>query len=144
EERISVAKQIHDELGQMLSVLKMDISLLFGSMSGKIKPEFEKIVDKETEDVIKRMNKILLSVQRITTELRPEVLDDLGLKEAIDWQAKQFGERAGIEVEVNAFDGEADFLNPQQSTTIFRIFQEALTNIMRHANATAVQVSLKK
>ncbi|HEX6983547.1 MAG TPA: PAS domain-containing protein [Balneolaceae bacterium] len=144
EERISVAKQIHDELGQMLSVLKMDISLLFGSMSGKVKSEFEEVVDKETREVIGRMDKILQSVQRITTELRPEVLDDLGLKEAIDWQAKQFGERAGIDVEVNSFEGETDFLNDGQSSTIFRIFQETLTNIMRHAEATSVNVNLRK
>lgn len=144
EERISIARQIHDDLGQMLSVLKMDISLLFGSYAQKIKSEYEEMLQKETRHVIDRIDKIIISVQRITTELRPEVLDDLGLKEAIDWQAKQFGDRTGIKVNINAFDSEADYLNKEKSTTVFRIFQETLANITRHAQATSVNIDLHK
>lgn len=143
EERIRIAREIHDELGQMLTVLKMDVSMLSGQMKKKIPGDILEYFNSEAEKILHRINTIIESVQRITTSLRPEVLDDLGLKEAIEWQAKQFANQTGINVQFNTNLEDADFLMEVQSTTLFRILQETLTNIMRHADATKVKITLE-
>ncbi len=141
EERIRIAREIHDELGQMLTVLKMDISVLSGQMKKKVSEEILAYFNNEAEKILDRINTIIKSVQRITTDLRPEVLDDLGLKEAIEWQSKEFESHSGIPVNFSTDLNSTDFLNDVQSTTLFRILQETLTNVMRHANASRVDIS---
>src|SRR5258707_5351820 len=83
------------------------------------------------------------TVRRIASELRPSVLDDLGLVEAIEWQARQFQGRTGIICHCDYSPEDVD-LDQEQSTAIFRIFQEALTNVLRHAHATSVEIAMKK
>lgn len=144
EERIRIAREIHDELGQMLTVLKMDVSMLSGQMKKKVSDEILKYFNSEAEKILDRINTIIHSVQRITTDLRPEVLDDLGLKEAIEWQSKEFESHTGVPVNFSTNLNSTKFLNDVQSTTLFRILQETLTNVMRHANASRVDISLDR
>lgn len=144
DERIRIARQVHDELGQMLTVLKMDVSMLGEEMQEKTSSEVSQDLKKQTVKVLDRINVIIKSVQTITTELRPEVLDDLGLKEAIDWQAGEFEKRTNINISFKSHIDETDFLDDEKATTLFRIFQETLTNIARHANASRVDIKLKR
>lgn len=139
KERIRIAREIHDELGQMLTVLKMDISLAMKNFAGA--PSGLK---KQISTIIERIDTIIRSVQRITTDLRPEVLDDLGLQEAIEWQASEFEKRSGIKLFFENNVELIDELSSEQSTAIFRIFQETLTNILRHARATKVNVQINR
>lgn len=138
QERTSIAREIHDELGQQLTGLKMDIYWL----SRKIDTSDTEITNKLRES-LELINATVASVRKIATDLRPSILDDLGLIAALEWQSEEFEKRSGTQVE---FCNEAgDFeLKPESVTAIFRIFQELLTNVARHANATLVKVLLKK
>jgi PAS domain S-box-containing protein len=138
EERTRVAREIHDELGQMLTALKIDLSWLAKRLPASQEPLLAK-----TDAMSKLVDMTIASVKRISAELRPGLLDNLGLAEAIEWQAGQFRERTGIECEV-ALAPESISLDRERSTILFRIVQEALTNITRHAQATTVRISLMK
>jgi PAS domain S-box-containing protein len=138
EERTAIAREIHDELGQELTALKMDLSWLQKKLKQNEKPLFEK-----TKATLQLTDAIIKTVKRISTELRPGLLDDLGLSAAIEWQAEEFRKRTGIKCRV-ILDPEEITLDRERSTAIFRIFQETLTNIARHAQATKVAVSLKE
>jgi PAS domain S-box-containing protein len=135
-ERMRIAREIHDDLGQSLTGLKMDMSWLV-----------RRLTNPEKSDKVRSMSNLIdatiKSVRRIATELRPGILDDLGLFAAIEWQGEEFAARTGIPCKVHAPPVAVE-LNPQATTAAFRIFQEALTNIIRHAHATKVQVTLKK
>ncbi|MGD8747913.1 MAG: PAS domain-containing protein [Balneolaceae bacterium] len=144
EERIRIAREIHDELGQMLTVLKMDISMMSDEMRKKVPDDILEYFNEEAEKILKRINTIIGSVQRITTELRPQVLDNLGLSEAIQWQAREYEKRTELEINFRSELPQTDFLNNDQSTTLFRIFQEAMNNVIRHAEASKVDIELKK
>jgi signal transduction histidine kinase len=137
EERTNIAREIHDELGQALTALKMDVSWL-----GSKYKDFEPVVAK-TKTMAELIDSTIRRVKRICTDLRPGVLDDLGLIAAIEWQAEEFQKRTGIRCEVN-FHPDDLVLDRELSTTIFRILQEALTNIMRHAEATKVEIRLER
>lgn len=137
-ERSKIAREIHDELGQALTALKMDIHWLGQRLSG----DEQRLLDK-TKSMSKLIDMTVQSVQRISSELRPGLLDDLGLSAAVEWQAEEFRNRTGIQCKVMS-DPEEIALSQALSTAVFRIFQEALTNIARHANATKVEVNLKK
>jgi PAS domain S-box-containing protein len=137
QERTSIAREIHDELGQALTALKMDISWL-----GSKYRDNELLLEK-TKTMINLINSTIRTVKRISSELRPVVLDDLGLVAAIEWQAEEFQKRTGIECELH-FDPEDMLLERAVSTTIFRILQEALTNVIRHAEATKVKIRLEE
>jgi signal transduction histidine kinase len=143
-ERIRIARELHDELGQMLSVLKMDVFLAVEKsreqFDGKAGNEFLK----EFKTIIERIDTIIRSVQRITSELRPEVLDDLGLEEAIKWQVQEFEKRTKISTEFVNNGGKLDNVEDELSTAIFRILQETMTNVLRHSKASKVQVSPRK
>ncbi len=143
-ERIRIAREIHDELGQMLTVLKMDISMMSGSIKEKVSGEVLEYFNEEAEKVLDRINTIIDSVQRITTELRPEVLDDLGLIEALKWQAREFRKRTDISIGFKTNVTNTDFLGEDETTTLFRIYQETMNNIIRHAQATEVKIELEK
>ncbi len=138
EERRSLARDIHDDLGQALTALKMDLSLL----SKKFPKDQKPLLDR-TQAISKLMDTSIETVKRISTELRPGVLDDLGLAAAIEWQAAEFQHRTGITCEVTS-DPRDIILDRDRSTAIFRIFQESLTNVARHAQATRVTASLKE
>jgi signal transduction histidine kinase len=138
EERGSIAREIHDELGQVLSKLKLDLSWLKKRLAPEQKPLLEK-ADRMSDLV----DSTVKTVQRISSELRPGVLDYLGLAEAIDWQLKEFREQTGIEC-MAAIAPEFAIEDKDVSTAVFRIFQETLTNIIRHAKASRVSVDLKQ
>ena len=138
EERTSIAREIHDELGQQLTGLKMDIYWL----SRKINTADNEIAAKLKES-IELINATVATVRKIATDLRPSILDDLGLIAALEWQGEEFEKRSGIRVEFNNMAGDA-LLKPDAVTAIFRIYQELLTNVARHANASLVKVLLQK
>ena len=137
EERIHIAREIHDELGQALTGLKFDIAALSRSFTlGSLDD-----VNEGTKGVLGQIDRIINSVRRIASGLRPEVLDEIGLSAAIEWQAREFSRRTGIRCVVEIAPGFAD-PDKDRSTALFRIFQELLTNVARHANATRVAVHL--
>lgn len=136
EERKRIGREIHDELGQQLTAIKMDISWI----AKKTDPSQEAFKTK-LQNVIALLDGGNQSIRRILNELRPVILDDYGLLEALLWQAQQFTANTHIPVAMTA--SESDMKIPEEiSTCIFRIFQEALTNITRYAKATQVKVSL--
>ena len=134
EERTTIAREIHDELGQALTGLKMDLSWLRKKI-----PE-EELIEK-TQSMLKLIDSTIQTVRKISTELRPGILDDLGLIAAIEWQAGDFQSRTGIKCEFNSSLEEVA-LEREVSTAIFRIVQETLTNVVRHANATQVNIKV--
>lgn len=145
EERARIAREIHDELGQMLTVLKIDMSMFNESIKNIISDDEADSLIVEMEQMMSRIDTIIDSVHGITTKLRPEILDDVGLIEAVEWQAKEWTKRTDLSAEVSSsLDITNNFLTEDQKTTLFRIFQEAMTNIIRHAKATKVEVNFKK
>jgi signal transduction histidine kinase len=135
EERIHIAREIHDELGQALTGLKFDINALAKGSSTD-----DAIADKK-QHLCLQIDRIINSVRRIASGLRPEVLDEIGLAAAIEWQAREFQRRTGIRCLVEIAPGFSD-PDKERSTALFRIFQELLTNVARHAGATRVSVHL--
>jgi len=140
EERTTLSREIHDELGQLITGLKMDLSWLRRRVQ-----ELGHGIPEAVSGRIGQMNSMLddaiHSVRKIAGELRPAVLDDLGLVAAIEWQARDFGERTGILCET-ALGIDDVPMDRERATEFFRIYQELLTNIARHAHATAVQITL--
>ena len=137
-ERSRIAREIHDELGQLLTVLKFDIAWL----NGKI-PESEPALLEKTESMKDLVDTTIKTVQRIATDLRPLILDHLGLTAALEWYVDQFQARTGVTCELAAETGEI-IVDEGRSIALFRIFQEGLTNVMRHADASLVEVTLRK
>jgi len=138
EERTSIAREVHDELGQALTALKMDLSWLSRRL-----PESDELLSDKTRSMSALIDSTIQKTREITTELRPGLLDDLGLVAAIEWQAEEFERRTEIACDVNC-DPEDMVLGEEVSTALFRIFQETLTNVARHANATSVKASLRE
>lgn len=138
DERTRISREIHDELGQALTALKMDLSWIIKRLGKEEKPIREK-----AHLMSKLIDMNIQTVKRISAELRPGLLDDLGLTAAIEWQAEEFRKRTGIKCELSVRPDDME-LERDLSTAIFRIFQETLTNVVRHAKAKKVRVSLKK
>ncbi|MGZ3453071.1 MAG: GAF domain-containing protein [Polyangiales bacterium] len=136
EERTGIAREVHDELGQALTALKMDIAWIGRRLDA---PE---LVEKASS-MSSMIDETIDVVRRISAELRPGVLDDIGLRAAIEWQSQELQRRIGVRCTVSSNLGD-EKLDRAISTTIFRIFQEALTNVARHAKATSVSVSLER
>lgn len=136
EERIYVAREIHDELGQRLTGIKLDASWIKNKIQSIYPEGGERI-----ERLIEGVNSTISKVRKLATDLRPGVLDDLGLEAAIEWHLEQFKQQTNIEV---MFQSEAlrNNYNKTINTAVYRIFQEALTNITRHAKATKIKVFL--
>jgi PAS domain S-box-containing protein len=137
EERLNLSREIHDELGQQLTVLKMDISRLS-----------KKVVDREDHDHIEKFDQVLGSinnmvetVREIAARLRPGLLDDLGLAATLEWYCNDFTKRTGIRTNFICGVTEDKF-SQNINIGLFRIFQESLTNVVRHADATKIDVSL--
>ena len=136
EERTRISREIHDELGQKLTVLKMSVSRLRQAL-----PREPEALRSSASAILESIDGLLRTVRDLSTELRPVVLDHLGLVEAIKWQARQFESRTGIACGIRSrLDGVA--VDPNRSTDLFRVVQEALTNVVRHARATRVQIQL--
>src|SRR5258706_2574170 len=137
EERIHIAREIHDELGQALTGLKFDLN----AFARQFEKDSPAVRAEKHQGLGVAIDPIINSVRRIPPGLRPEVLDEIGLAAAFEWQAREFQRRTGIRCLV-AID--AEFVDPdkERSTALFRIFQELLTNVARHANATRVNVTL--
>jgi PAS domain S-box-containing protein len=138
DERTTIAREIHDELGQQLTGLKMDVYWL----SRKINSTDIEVTNKLNES-IELINATVSSVRKIATDLRPSILDDLGLTAALEWQGEEFEKRSGTLVEFINEAGDV-LVNPDAVTAVFRIYQELLTNVARHANASIVKVLLQK
>jgi signal transduction histidine kinase len=137
EERIHIAREIHDELGQALTGLKYDINALAKAVG----VGGAAAIEGKPAHLCQQIDRIINSVRRISSGLRPEVLDEIGLSAAVEWQAREFARRTGIRCTVEISPA---FQDPdrERSTALFRIFQELLTNVARHAHATKVAVHL--
>jgi len=136
EEQIRIAREVHDELGQSLTGLKLQLTWLASRLPKRSKPLHEK-----ARSMAAHIDETIQAVRRIATELRPGVLDTAGLLAALEWQANAFQTQTGIVCEVKAQMKET-LWDQDLNTAFFRIFQEALTNIIRHAKATKVEVRL--
>lgn len=143
EERTKISREVHDELGQSLTGLKIDLDLLKKQLS---ESGDNRENDKLTEGIRNMASLVdynIQSVRRIAMELRPGVLDDLGTVAAIEWQLQDFEKRTGIKCQFSS--GVEDFpLSREVSTDLFRIFKEVITNVARHSKATLVKVKLNE
>ncbi|MEJ2155734.1 MAG: histidine kinase [Desulfobacteraceae bacterium] len=136
EERHRIAREIHDQFGQSLTILKMDLTWM-----KKHFPDRASELDAKMEAMAQVIGEALETLHAVTAELRPVMLDDFGLSAAIEWQVEEFRKRSGIDCRMEETGFEPD-LPKDQAAAIFRIFQETLTNIMRHAKADRVEVRL--
>jgi signal transduction histidine kinase len=137
QERTDVAREVHDELGQALTVLKMDVHWL-GQRLGTAPALQDK-----ARAMSKTIDTTVQAVRRISSELRPKLLDDLGLSAAIEWQSREFEQRSDVQCDLRS-EPEDLVLDAARSTALFRIFQETLTNVARHAGASRVDVLLRQ
>ena len=138
EERTRIARELHDELGVRLTCLKMDLSRLQPSMNDASRQKLEEKV----LSMIEQVDLTIAAVQGLVAELRPGVLDDLGLVAAVEWQCQDFERRSGIRCFVDSHDEDIP-LDPAKATAAFRICQEALINVLRHAEAKEIRVHLE-
>ena len=136
EERTHIAREILDEFGQLMTALQMELSWLTSRL-----PDHPPDLTEKTEAMSNVIDESLKVVRRLSSQLRPSVLDHFGLAAAIRWQAETFSERTSIPHQLY-LDGAADLLDRKLSTALFRILQESLTNVEHHADATAVHIEL--
>lgn len=139
EEKTRIARELHDDLGQQLTALKIDLSSIELSLGGSESASPDVLA--QLRGMRRIVDTTVASARRIAADLRPVMLDDLGLLPAIDWLVNDFMARYGIEVERRIEPGEVMF-SRNGATTLFRIIQEALTNVARHADATRVTLTL--
>ena len=137
-EKKKIALDLHDDLGQKLTALHMDLSWL----KTRIIKDLPHLSDK-LNDMAELLNLSMKNVQEIATELRPSILDNLGLISAVEWLLEEYMRKSNIEYQFDV-SPEGIKINKQLTVAIFRIIQEALTNVVRHANATIVKVSIEK
>ena len=140
EERKRIAREIHDELGALLLAIKLDLDAC-----RKTRACGDTAAERTLAELITRADMAIESVRRIATDLRPSILDNVGVLAAVEWQAQDVERRTGIKCEFDA-DCESDELNvdPDRATAIFRIVQEALANVVRHSGATHVKITLRE
>jgi two-component system, NarL family, sensor histidine kinase UhpB len=141
EEAIRIARELHDQLGRCLTTLNLDLGWIERGLTGGVVAESTGGLLEKAQRMSQALDETVHTVRRISAELRPEVLDDLGLAAAIEWQARDFQARSGVACVVRVPEEDLQ-LNREQATALFRIFQESLTNIARHAQATKVWVHL--
>ena len=136
EEKSRIARELHDDLGQQLTALKMDVSSL------ELAPGTDADARAQLRGMQRLIDATVASMRRIAADLRPVMLDDLGLVPAIEWLVNDFTNRYGIQVQPR-IDGMLTDFSRDSSTAIFRIVQEALTNVARHSNASHVELELR-
>jgi PAS domain S-box-containing protein len=136
EERRVMAREIHDELGQALTGLKMDVHWLSGRLA-----EMKDGIPEKIREMDRQLDQTVHTVRRLSAELRPCLLDDLGLSAALEWYADTVRDRLGIPVDIISIP-EDIAVNEECSTNVYRIFQEALTNVARHSGASQVEILL--
>jgi len=134
EERTRLARELHDRLGQTLTAIRIDLA------AAKATPDREQQLPR-IDAISGLVEETIHAVRKISTELRPGILDDLGLAATVEWAAEEFQARTGIVCQVGAAEPDPA-LDPERATALYRIFQEALTNIARHARATQVAIGL--
>ncbi|HRG24996.1 MAG TPA: PAS domain S-box protein [Chitinophagaceae bacterium] len=139
EERSAIAREIHDELGQQLTVLKIDFSWL----ESRLNLGDNKVLTDKFADISSLLDRAVKTVRRMSTSLRPSMLDDLGLVATIDWYLADFGRRVNLKTEFHHDDDEYN-MPDKMRTAFFRIFQESVTNVIRHSDATTVIVELSR
>ena len=139
EERTLVARDLHDQIGQILTAIKMDCDWV----TRRLSPKNDAALSARLAGSLDRIKEATESLRSVCTRLRPGVLDDLGLAAAIEWQAKEFAAVTGTQCDVSVPHEDIP-LDANRSTAIFRILQEALTNVARHAQAKMVRVSLAR
>jgi two-component system sensor histidine kinase UhpB len=132
EEKRRIAREVHDELGQVLTALKFEVAR---AAAREERPEIDPLTP--------LIERALTSVRRICSEIRPSLLDDLGLTAAAEWQLQEFRDRTGLQCVLSAALND-ERIDAERSTALFRILQEALTNVARHARASRVQVRLRE
>jgi signal transduction histidine kinase len=137
DEKTRIAREVHDELGQMLTGLKMELSCFEKDL--QTNPD---CLQEKVQSMGGLIDTTINSVRRIATELRPQILDVCGLMDAIKWQAQDYQNRTGIKCKLNLAESDVK-LDKKLSTSLFRVFQEALTNVARHAKATEIEISLQ-
>jgi PAS domain S-box-containing protein len=142
-ERTAIAREIHDELGQDLTGLKMDLAMLEDLIIEHVRPPAINEMTDRIDSMSHLLDTTVHAVRKIISELRPVLLDKLGLTAAIEWQAEEFQSRTGITCDCFITADDAAF-ERDAATAVYRIFQESLTNVMRHAGATRVSVSFGK
>ncbi|HXG95179.1 MAG TPA: PAS domain S-box protein [Blastocatellia bacterium] len=143
EERTRIAREVHDELGQALTGLKMDLSWIINRLPQAGDKKVSRLIEDRSKGMFDLIAKTIKTVRKISSDLRPGVLDDLGLVAAIEWQANDFQNRTGIRCKFDAAVEHIE-LDREVSTAVFRIFQETLTNVARHADATRVEIKLNR
>ena len=136
EEQKQIARELHDELGGALTSIKYD--LLWLGKHSTMKPPAKK----RYQAIRNLVDTTTKTVQRISSELRPKILDNVGLTAAIEWHTREFAKRTGIEVALK-LHGELPVTEDKIATGVYRIIQEALTNVARHSEATRVEVEIK-
>ncbi len=141
EERARLSREVHDEIGQMLSVLKLDLETL-ASQHRPRAAQARRAFDKRVAALVRGINLSMNTVRRIAAELRPAVFEDLGLAAALTWQLQEFESRTGIRCRRRGLSHTAG-LAAEPSLAVFRIFQEILTNVIRHARATTLAVAVE-
>ncbi|MBE0531358.1 MAG: PAS domain S-box protein [Rhodospirillales bacterium] len=139
DDRARISREIHDELGQNLTALKMGLSML-----RRVIPSIGRAAADRLSALNRMIEETIRSVQRISQELRPTQLDDFGLIAAMEWHASEFLAGSGLRVDFEHGPGDQDGLDREQATAVYRIYQEALTNVVRHARALAIHIRLER
>ncbi len=143
EERANIARLLHDEFGQMLTALRMDLSVLGRMVSRTVGESLSRMsLLEKISSISEILEKTIRSTRKIITDLRPAVLDELGLLTAIQWQVLEFENRTGIHCTIKRLQHDIT-LDANASTMMFRILQETLNNVMRHSGATRVSISMQ-
>jgi signal transduction histidine kinase len=138
QEQRRVAREIHDELGQSLTALKMDVAWILGNLSAGPPSLAGKL-----NTIQNQLDETVAATRRISADLRPLMLDDLGLTAAAEWLAQNFSERTGIPCKLRILPPDIELGEPNAST-LYRILQESLTNVARHAKASEVDVVIEQ
>ena len=136
EERTRIARKIHDDLGQALTALKIDLSWLDKKLANQ-----QGLIRDKMQSMVTLINETVGTVHNVSEDLRPGILDDFGLPAALEWQAEEFQKRTGMECKTSVPNRAFD-LTKEKSINLFRIVQESLTNVIRHADATKVEINL--
>lgn len=143
EERTRIAREMHDSIGQSLTALKMDLSLLENELARQEDLRERNNLFGKIQSMYILLDEMIQSVRDVSAQLRPLILDSLGLVTAIEWQTEEFRKKTGLTCECILPKEKVEF-NSDVSTVLFRIFQECLTNIIRHAKATKVSIKLER